>query len=123
MNIIVAARNGNIDRVKELIRYKDKVDRCGNTALIYAACNGRLEIVKVLLSHGADVNIANKYGHTALMYAVNDKHFKIVKVLTEYIKNEKIKIEYEEWLMNEKYSFIKKICGVSFNIAQLIHQV
>ena len=38
--------------------------------------NGRDEIVKYLLSLGADVNIKNKYGSTALHLATNIRKIK-----------------------------------------------
>lgn len=44
-------------------------DRPLVTPLIMAARNGRLDVVRVLLEHGADVNAADHSGKTALAYA------------------------------------------------------
>ena len=46
----------------------------GNTALHWAALNGRLDCVKLLVESGADVTIINKAGHDAVFEAeINDK--------------------------------------------------
>ena len=39
------------------------------TPLMEAASSGHLEIVKLLISHGADVNAQSSSGNTPLMYA------------------------------------------------------
>ena len=54
-----AARAGNLTRVKELLKSDDvEVDFTSHdfTALMEASQEGHLEIVKVLLAAGADVN-------------------------------------------------------------------
>jgi ankyrin repeat domain-containing protein 17 len=38
------------------------------TSLMEAASSGHLEIVKLLISHGADVNAQSSSGNTPLMY-------------------------------------------------------
>ena len=50
-----------------------------------AARAGNIEAVKVLLSHGADVNAKENYrGQTALMWAAAEHHAEVVKVLLEH---------------------------------------
>jgi ankyrin repeat protein len=50
------------------------VNDSGNTALHWAALNGHLESVKLLVQAGADVTIINKAGHDAVFEAeINDK--------------------------------------------------
>tara|TARA_B100000424_G_C22911368_1_gene484863 strand:- start:668 stop:1174 length:507 start_codon:yes stop_codon:yes gene_type:complete len=73
MELIDAAKNGNIERVRE---YLDsgadpnfREDSLGNTALIEASWEGNSDIVKLLLDNGADTNIRDNYGDTALMIA------------------------------------------------------
>ena len=39
-------------------------DNSGSTPLIYAARNGRTEVLKALIDKGADVNLKNNYGNT-----------------------------------------------------------
>jgi len=82
-----AAATGKIDVVNDLltnhhVNVNVKDDRgTSNTALIFAASTNHVEVVKLLLKRGADVNIKNVYGYTALMYAVNNKHIEVVKAL------------------------------------------
>ncbi len=48
-----------------LIRYKadlDAVDKENKTALLIATINGNLPLVRLLIEHGANVNIRNSYG-------------------------------------------------------------
>ena len=47
----------------------DAVDVEGRTALFFAAANGHLEIVELLLEKEADPDIANAQGNTALHWA------------------------------------------------------
>ena len=49
--------------------------------LLYASMYGHLEIVKVLLAAGADVNKSENDGWTPLLYASMHGHLEIVKVL------------------------------------------
>ncbi|KAJ4346732.1 ankyrin repeat-containing protein [Didymosphaeria variabile] len=50
------------------------INDAGNTALHWAALNGHLECVKLLVQAGADVTIINKAGHDAVFEAeINDK--------------------------------------------------
>jgi hypothetical protein len=44
----------------------DERDAAGDTALSYAACNGYMDIVKVLLKYGADPDLRNRAGRTVL---------------------------------------------------------
>ena len=69
----------------------------GRTALMIAAENGYTDIVKLLLKHGANVNVQNNhggikraiinYGRTALIIAVENDHTEIVKLLLEHGAN------------------------------------
>jgi ankyrin repeat protein len=50
------------------------VNEAGNTPLHWAALNGHLESVKLLIQSGADVTIINQAGHDAVFEAeINDK--------------------------------------------------
>ena len=79
--------NYNLD-----LSHDSELDHVGGTALMFASrgyfwnkpCNG-IEIVKLLLEHGADVNIKSLvYGDTALMYASIYNKSEIVKLLLEH---------------------------------------
>ena len=54
---------------------------------MYAAEKGHIEIVKLLLDHGADINAKDKDGKTALDLARENNKEKIV----EYLKQAKAK--------------------------------
>ena len=54
--------------------FLNAVNEAGNTPLHWAALNGHLESVKVLIHSGADVTIINRAGHDAVYEAeINDK--------------------------------------------------
>ena len=83
-----AAATGQLSVVKQLFNeYKnldvDTVDNTGSTALIYAAWEGYLTIVKYLVEvHGANINIVNDKGGNAEKYAVMAKHQDVVDYLS-----------------------------------------
>ncbi|KAF2657124.1 ankyrin [Lophiostoma macrostomum CBS 122681] len=63
-----------------------------NTALHYAAANGHVDVVKVLLSHNLDkvttstpglINAVNEAGNTALHWAALNGHLECVKLLIQ----------------------------------------
>lgn len=56
-------------------------DATGWTALMFASTNGKLDLVKYLISRGADVNLKAKDDTTALSLAIKDKNAEIIKVL------------------------------------------
>ena len=62
---------------------KDKADHISHTALIWAAREGHVETVQLLLSSGADRNKVALVGgmHTALSYATRGGHQEIVQLL------------------------------------------
>jgi ankyrin repeat protein len=43
----------------------------GLSAVMIAAQNGHVRLVKALITHGADLTLADKYGNTALSMAVS----------------------------------------------------
>jgi ankyrin repeat protein len=62
----------------------DAVGRVGNSSLMWAAYFGETDVVKYLLTKGADVNLINEDGHTALQLASKKGHRDIVKLLRNY---------------------------------------
>lgn len=62
-------------------------DKDGNTDLILASKDGRIERVKLLLEHGADVSKKNNADETALMWATKNNHDNIATLLNIYIEN------------------------------------
>jgi len=56
-------------------------NKSGNTALHWAALNGHVDILVVLLQHGADPSILNSAGHDALFEAELNEKSKAAEVL------------------------------------------
>jgi hypothetical protein len=79
------AFNGNIEKVQELLKQGSDVNQTiegGQTALMLAAYKGYEDIVKLLLSYQANVNIARKDNMgTALHAAVSGNNKDIVAML------------------------------------------
>jgi ankyrin repeat protein len=74
--LFTAIRAGNRAHVAELMG-RDKqlvsaVDRHGETPLMYAGVYSNVAMVKLLLDHGSDVNLASPAGATALMRSAGD---------------------------------------------------
>lgn len=55
----------------------------GTTALFFAAQSGHLEVVKILLEAGANLELASQDGGNALFVAVQSGNVKIVKELLD----------------------------------------
>nr|WP_253308677.1 ankyrin repeat domain-containing protein [Rickettsia endosymbiont of Ceutorhynchus assimilis] len=87
-NICLAAQNGDISAVNYLLTKNTDVntpDHTKQTALHYAARNGHDDIVKLLLDHGANVNVITPdYGWTALHLAARNGYDGIVEVLLKH---------------------------------------
>lgn len=59
-------------------------DKSGFTALIWAAKEGRDNVVELLLKYNADINARNNKGVTALMWASSRGNTKTTKVLLDH---------------------------------------
>ncbi len=62
----------------------------GVTPLVFAARQGDIESVKVLLEHGAEVNGQTEGGWTALLAAVQNRNYKLAQLLLEHGADPKI---------------------------------
>jgi ankyrin repeat protein len=56
----------------------------GRTPLYVASDKGHLEVVRVLLDHGADVNTPAAYAGSALFAACCNGHVEVVRILLEH---------------------------------------
>lgn len=82
--IYLAARNGNLGRVRSLIADGTDVNAvnfAGRTALMSAVYFQNTSIVRELLGEGADVNARDANGRTALMLAVTVNNPDLVEEL------------------------------------------
>ena len=61
--------------------YKREDDKLHYAGVHYASLLGRVDVLKVLIRHGADVNAVTPSNETALLLAVKRGHLTIVKVL------------------------------------------
>ena len=82
-----ACKEGNLDKVKKFIKKGYDVNKISKrsfppkTPLMYAAGEGRFDIVKYLIDHGADVSKKDDHKRTALHYAIERGDLKVVEVL------------------------------------------
>ncbi|WP_080571789.1 ankyrin repeat domain-containing protein [Orientia tsutsugamushi] len=84
-----AVKDGNIEEVKRLLSADNNIDinikdTYFNTPLYYAVAKGYIEIIKLLLSHGANINSTNSSGNTPLICSVIAEHIEIVKLLLSH---------------------------------------
>lgn len=82
-----AALLGKDRLVELLLKFKecevDSADDTGATPLILATLKGALNICKMLVEKGANVNHANTNGHTAVQYAGSKNHKEIMAFLLD----------------------------------------
>ena len=92
--LIIAARNGNLDSVKMLLRYTADIEARGTvkvgdeviegcTALWAAAATGHLDVVKLLIERNADVDGRTLRNSTPLRAAAYDGRLDIVSWLVD----------------------------------------
>jgi ankyrin repeat protein len=58
-------------------------DGTGETPLHYASESGRIEIARLLIEHGASVEVQDKAGRTPLDVASGEQHDEMIKLLLE----------------------------------------
>jgi len=90
-DLVIAARKGKIGLLVEALSQTTNVDMAvtcskiptmeGASALVWAARQGQLEAVTILLENNANVNIATASGWTALYAAALNGHDQIVDLL------------------------------------------
>jgi ankyrin repeat protein len=82
-----AASIGDIATVQKLLGEGADVDQAsdkgGYTALINSSSNGHIEVARLLLARGANVNAATCLGDTSLILAASIGHVEIVRLLLE----------------------------------------
>jgi ankyrin repeat protein len=79
-----AADFRKIDICRQLLAAGAEVNWCGShrhTALMMAALRGHVDVLAVLLEHGADINAQCECGFTALRYSMEQGHFRCADFL------------------------------------------
>ena len=89
--LIKAVKNNDVDETAKLLKnggnpnYEDPHER--KTPLLYATWHNNLEIVKLLVKYGADVNFQNVIGHTPLIYAAQEGSLEMVQYNQRHTKS------------------------------------
>jgi ankyrin repeat protein len=83
IQLIQAARAGNVDRVKSLLSAQVNVNLDRGDAIGSAAAAGYTEIVKLLIQAGANVNLSDRSGFTPLASAAYAGYGAIVRLLID----------------------------------------
>lgn len=81
--LMMAALKGQTALVEQLIAKGASVSKPGWTPLHYAATGPKVEIVAILLTHGADLNAASPNGTTPLMMAARYGSPEAVKLMLD----------------------------------------
>ena len=84
--LVKAAANGDVSRCQEVLKRPDSDVNgvfASHTALQAASQNGHLEVIKVLLSNGADVEIEDKDGDRAVHHASFGDEPAVIELLAE----------------------------------------
>ncbi|KAL2672658.1 hypothetical protein Neosp_013372 [[Neocosmospora] mangrovei] len=86
-SIIDASKNGDVERLKELLLEDVDLDlrdeKYGQTAISWASEKGELEVVKILLEKHAKINIADNNGLLPLYWAYSNEHNETAKLLLD----------------------------------------
>lgn len=82
----VAISKGDITSVKKIIEYGADVNKLSKdlSPLMLAAHYKNVEIIKILLSHGAEPLMKNEKGFTALNYAQFSKATDCITILKDF---------------------------------------
>lgn len=86
--LINAIRHNHTNLVKRLLELNARVntrtiEQFGSSTLLASASRGMLELCKILISKGANINAVNKKGVTSLMAAADEGHADVVKLLLD----------------------------------------
>ena len=99
--LMLSVNNNHIDLIRYLLNYNqqngnllniNQQNKYGNTALIFAACNGNQYVVDLLINYGADTKIRNKLNETAHTIARRENHIKVCQMLLEKQQSNQFRI-------------------------------
>ncbi|XP_024545145.1 26S proteasome non-ATPase regulatory subunit 10-like [Selaginella moellendorffii] len=84
--LIIALKINHIEMANFLLSKGADVkpqNKCGDTALHWAALRGQEEMVRTMLSRGAKLDVVGEFGNTPLHFACKANHLKIVFMMLE----------------------------------------
>jgi uncharacterized protein len=81
--LMLAAFNGDLDLVKALVKRGAQINKPMWTPLHYAAANGQLSVVEYLVENHAYIDAESPNNTTPLMMAARHKHITVMRWLTE----------------------------------------
>lgn len=90
-NVNIEEKLSESSQEAKKMKSSDDLIFASTTALDYAAASGNEEIVKLLLSHGADIFVNGVEQESSLAYAVEGGHLNIVHLLLNYQDEIKIR--------------------------------
>ena len=101
--LCIAAGEGNLEEVKRLTSMSHNPmgkDEYNNTALHYAALNGRMEVLEYLIEdQGCNPASLGQYGMTPLHMAADQKHLSIVQFLISKHQVDSLFRDDDAWLL------------------------
>ncbi len=81
--LMLAAFNGDLNLVKALVKRGAQINKTLWTPLHYAAANGQLSVVEFLVENHAYIDAESPNNTTPLMMAARHKHITVMRWLTE----------------------------------------
>jgi uncharacterized protein len=81
--LMLAAFNGDLDLVKALVKRGAQINKPEWSPLHYAAANGQLSVVEFLVENHAYIDAESPNNTTPLMMAARHKHITVMRWLTE----------------------------------------
>ena len=95
--LIKACNSGDVTAVCSLLENRVSADACsfGKLPIVAASASGHVEIVELLLEHGAKVDMRENNGLSALFIASENGHTEMVRLLLEYGAEVDLQIPYK----------------------------
>jgi ankyrin repeat protein len=111
---------GHILKIKESVDL-EKEDILGDTVLMDAVSNGDIELVKMLVNAGANINHYNKHMYTPLTYAVCNHGPDLIELLINLGSDVNFKVPNEDQLVGKtKFALHIAVCKKDVRIMQVL---
>ncbi len=91
--LILAAYRGNFEVAKYLITIVKDINYQSpeGSALMAAVMKNNIELIQLLITKNANLDLTNKSGVTAIMLAIQFEEIEIIKILLQYKANKLLK--------------------------------